>query len=261
MQLLSSFGWLRRTAVAGALVITAASSPVAQAQSAAAVKTSSTRGLGTVLTDPSGDAVHVHQRHVGTSSCYGDCATAWPPLLTQSAPMLRRHARRCGNDATHRRSHAGHVQRDAALLLAERQESRRHYRSERWWSVVRRQSRRRPGRSTVRSTGDFGDIMVDPHGMSLYMYTKDEPSVSNCYDACATAWPPLLTNSDPTGPDAWPRDWDDGARRRCTPGHLQRHAAVLLGQRPDTGRYHRPERRGCVVRRQSVLTAPFRTAL
>ncbi len=51
------------------------------------------------------------------------------------------------------------------------------------------------------STSDLGTFLTDPAGMTLYMYTKDEPSVSNCYDSCAAAWPPLLTSSDPTGPD------------------------------------------------------------
>jgi predicted lipoprotein with Yx(FWY)xxD motif len=54
----------------------------------------------------------------------------------------------------------------------------------------------------ARTDADLGNILVDARGMTLYMYTKDDPSVSNCYDACATAWPPLLTDSDPTGPDA-----------------------------------------------------------
>ncbi len=41
----------------------------------------------------------------------------------------------------------------------------------------------------------LGKIITDGAGMSLYMYPPDtrEPSVSNCYDACARAWPPLLT--------------------------------------------------------------------
>jgi predicted lipoprotein with Yx(FWY)xxD motif len=54
----------------------------------------------------------------------------------------------------------------------------------------------------VRASGDLGDILVDPRGMTLYLYTKDEPSVSNCYDQCAAAWPPLMTDAPPTGPDA-----------------------------------------------------------
>jgi predicted lipoprotein with Yx(FWY)xxD motif len=54
---------------------------------------------------------------------------------------------------------------------------------------------------TTRADAELGDILVDPRGMTLYLYTRDEPGVSNCYDQCATRWPPLLTDSAPTGPD------------------------------------------------------------
>ena len=33
--------------------------------------------------------------------------------------------------------------------------------------------------------------------MSLYLFTKDTPNTSNCYDKCATNWPPLLTTGRP----------------------------------------------------------------
>ena len=39
----------------------------------------------------------------------------------------------------------------------------------------------------------LGDFLVDDKGMTLYLFTKDEPGVSNCYDQCAEHWPPLLT--------------------------------------------------------------------
>jgi predicted lipoprotein with Yx(FWY)xxD motif len=55
---------------------------------------------------------------------------------------------------------------------------------------------------SVRSDAQLGDMLVDPRGMTLYLYAKDQPGVSNCYDACAAAWPPLLTESNPTGSDA-----------------------------------------------------------
>ncbi len=38
----------------------------------------------------------------------------------------------------------------------------------------------------------YGKILVDADGMTLYIFTKDEPGVSNCYDECAQNWPPLL---------------------------------------------------------------------
>ena len=44
----------------------------------------------------------------------------------------------------------------------------------------------------------LGKILVDDKGMALYMYTKDTPNVTVCYDQCATNWPPLLTKNKPT---------------------------------------------------------------
>jgi predicted lipoprotein with Yx(FWY)xxD motif len=38
-------------------------------------------------------------------------------------------------------------------------------------------------------------MLVGPTGMTLYLFTNDEPGVSNCYDDCATNWPPLLVDS------------------------------------------------------------------
>lgn len=40
----------------------------------------------------------------------------------------------------------------------------------------------------------LGKVMTNQDGMTLYMFTKDtaQPSVSNCYDACAKQWKPLL---------------------------------------------------------------------
>ena len=39
---------------------------------------------------------------------------------------------------------------------------------------------------------DLGSFLVDSKGMTLYLFTKDTPNTSACYDACAKAWPPLL---------------------------------------------------------------------
>lgn len=35
-------------------------------------------------------------------------------------------------------------------------------------------------------------VLTDANGMTLYTFDKDAPGVSNCYDACATNWPPLF---------------------------------------------------------------------
>lgn len=44
---------------------------------------------------------------------------------------------------------------------------------------------------TVRE-GEAGTYLVDGSGTTVYLYTKDEPGVSNCYDKCIEAWPAVL---------------------------------------------------------------------
>ncbi|SCE43699.1 Predicted lipoprotein with conserved Yx(FWY)xxD motif [Streptomyces sp. DvalAA-14] len=41
--------------------------------------------------------------------------------------------------------------------------------------------------------GSAGIWLTDSAGRTLYSYTKDKANASNCYDACATKWPPLTT--------------------------------------------------------------------
>jgi predicted lipoprotein with Yx(FWY)xxD motif len=40
------------------------------------------------------------------------------------------------------------------------------------------------------------EVLTDAKGMTLYTWDKDAPGVSNCYDKCATNWPPLLVSAD-----------------------------------------------------------------
>jgi predicted lipoprotein with Yx(FWY)xxD motif len=39
-----------------------------------------------------------------------------------------------------------------------------------------------------------GEFLTDTAGMTLYVFTEDpvDGGVSNCYDSCATTWPPLV---------------------------------------------------------------------
>ena len=41
-------------------------------------------------------------------------------------------------------------------------------------------------------TEDLGPFLIDPEGMTLYLFTEDTTAgESACYDDCATAWPPV----------------------------------------------------------------------
>ncbi len=42
----------------------------------------------------------------------------------------------------------------------------------------------------------LGDFLVDAKSMTVYMYTKDTPGVSNCTGGCLTSWPPLVATGN-----------------------------------------------------------------
>ena len=49
--------------------------------------------------------------------------------------------------------------------------------------------------SVTTGTTDLGVVLVDGDGYTLYVFANDDDSVSNCLDACATAWPPVAGNT------------------------------------------------------------------
>jgi predicted lipoprotein with Yx(FWY)xxD motif len=50
---------------------------------------------------------------------------------------------------------------------------------------------------TLRRT-DYGKVLVDGRGRALYLFTREKPGAKpRCYGACAAAWPPLLSRSQP----------------------------------------------------------------
>jgi predicted lipoprotein with Yx(FWY)xxD motif len=44
----------------------------------------------------------------------------------------------------------------------------------------------------------LGKFIADGDGRSLYLFTKDSPNTSNCYDKCEQSWPPLVSEGQPT---------------------------------------------------------------
>lgn len=49
------------------------------------------------------------------------------------------------------------------------------------------------------SIGDvspYGGILQNSKGLTIYLFTKEKSSKSECYDECAEAWPPVTTKSE-----------------------------------------------------------------
>lgn len=58
------------------------------------------------------------------------------------------------------------------------------------------------GEATVEvAETSHGQVLVDAEGLTLYMFDPDEQGESTCYDECATSWPPLLVDGEPTAGD------------------------------------------------------------
>ncbi len=79
-------------------------------------------------------------------------------------------------------------------------------------------SRPRAGRRGRRITvvgSQFGMILADGRGQALYFFGKEQSDTSECYGACARAWPPVLTDGAPVA--------GKGVRRRLL-GTTRRHS-------------------------------------
>jgi len=59
-----------------------------------------------------------------------------------------------------------------------------------------------PARVAVGSRQPYGSYLADGDGRALYLFLADQGQEgSACYDRCAEAWPPLLTDGDPEATD------------------------------------------------------------
>jgi predicted lipoprotein with Yx(FWY)xxD motif len=47
------------------------------------------------------------------------------------------------------------------------------------------------------ASSKFGKILVDSHGRTLYDFVADKTTMSTCYGACASLWPPLTVAGAP----------------------------------------------------------------
>lgn len=54
-------------------------------------------------------------------------------------------------------------------------------------------------RGTLVTTADsqFGEVLFDDTGQAIYLFDKEQTTQPECYDECADAWPPVLTEGAP----------------------------------------------------------------
>ena len=165
--------------------------------------------LGQVITDGKGMTVYRYAKDTAQppkSNCDNACADAWPPVLSDSTPELQ------GVD----QSLVGTVIRTDGKKQV----------TVNGWALYTYAKDTAPGQATGQGVGGvwnavtasgakaeekaaavntteidgLGEVLADQNGKTLYLYTKDKKNSqkSVCYDACATAWPPMLTKGETT---------------------------------------------------------------
>jgi predicted lipoprotein with Yx(FWY)xxD motif len=150
-----------------------------------------------------------------TSNCYDKCATAWPPLLTTGNPVAGPGIDNAKLGTTQRKDGATQVTYNGWPLYYYVKDMKAGDTvgqdvGKVWYVIspsgeeVMAQAQPIPVTGQEKGTSvmlanhmDLGSILVDSKGMTLYLFTKDTPNTSNCYEKCATAWPPLLTEGAP----------------------------------------------------------------
>jgi predicted lipoprotein with Yx(FWY)xxD motif len=156
--------------------------------------------FGDALVDQDGRSLYMFvpdQQKNGTPTCYDDCAQAWPALEGQVS--------------------AGEGVDEALLGTVERKDGTQqvtyndlplyHFSGDQaegdvngqalggvWWIMDASGSpiKEKPTRVSLATT-EFGDVLVDEEGMTLYMFVPDqqENGTPTCYGECEKTWPPL----------------------------------------------------------------------
>jgi predicted lipoprotein with Yx(FWY)xxD motif len=179
--------------------------------------------LGKILVDGKGMTLYMFKKDVpDQSNCTGNCLKAWPPLLSQAATKAGD-----GVDA----SLLGTASMPDGTMIVTYNHMPLYYFAKDTkpgdvngqgvnsvWFVVSPDGKPVETSGAASTTGqpaqasagvtvkvandpNLGNILVDGKGMTLYIFTKDMPDVSNCSANCQKAWPPLVVTDAATAGD------------------------------------------------------------
>ena len=173
-------------------------------KTAATVNATENATLGTILTDSDGNSLYLYTRDEReVSNCSGGCALAWPPVLSVEDPVAGEGLSEDRIGSISRGNGAKQVTYNGwpfyYFAPDEKPGDAKGQDIGGVWFVLSTDGGAVYTNAPVNATENaaMGTILTDAAGRSLYLYTRDEPNVSNCPGGCALAWPPLITVEDP----------------------------------------------------------------
>ena len=161
--------------------------------------------LGSFLADGEGNTLYMYTKDAkGITNCYGNCAQAWPPLLTDGQPPMVKEGISAAMIGTVKRTDGTtQITYNGWPLYYYDRDTKAGDRvgqavGKVWWVVSSEGFIIKPASLKIAENPKFGKFLADDQGNSLYMYTKDTADLTNCYGGCAQNWPPLLTTGATT---------------------------------------------------------------
>jgi predicted lipoprotein with Yx(FWY)xxD motif len=190
-------------AACGGGTSTSGGSDAGQAAKQAPTLETTSSEVGNILTDPSGRTVYMFVPDKGgESTCYGECADAWPALTTKGDPLAGSGIDKSLLGTTERKDGSKQVTYNGlALYYFAFDEGAGDINGQGsgnvWWTVSPEgKPIERPFTITTEESSKFGNIVTDAEGMSLYMFVPDKGGESTCYGECAKSWPALTIKGD-----------------------------------------------------------------
>lgn len=187
---------VKRILVLVVLLVAGALGVAAQEGAAATVMFGGNADLGAFLVDASGMTLYIFAMDSpGVTNCYGDCAVNWPPLLvgedetpTLAAGIPGRLGVVTRTDGARQVAYNG---MPLYYWIRDRVpgDATGHLVGDVWFVAA-------PPTIALGGNAELGTFLVGETGRTLYLFTRDEPGVSNCYDQCAANWPPLVVGED-----------------------------------------------------------------
>jgi predicted lipoprotein with Yx(FWY)xxD motif len=173
----------------------AATQPAPVVPDAVNISVGSTKEFSKYLVGKDGLTLYMYPLDgVNQSTCYDQCATAWPPLLVKSTDGIKVADGIPGKIDTAAR-------KDGTLQVTYNGQPLYYWFKDKksgdttgnrvgrvWWVVS-------PATVSIAYDQKLGQMLIGPNGMTLYQFTKDTPGASTCTDKCATSWPPLTVKS------------------------------------------------------------------
>lgn len=201
MIIVSACGGTTSTASTGSTPTTASSTPTTTANTATIQQAQATVNgkAETILTDAHGLTLYYFTPDAPKKlACSGDCAQAWPPLLSKDSATPTSTPSLPGSLSVLKDANGSQVEYSGYLLYTFSKDTAPGQVTGQgvgkvWYVATPDLASHVLRTAQAKVDGKAETILTDAQGSTLYYFTPDTSKKLACSGECAQAWPPLLS--------------------------------------------------------------------